>query len=96
MNSRKSIRTNELSYPILSDAGNEVAAKFGVRYALPDYLIELYKQLGNDLPTGNGDSSWTLPMPARYVIGQDGVIVYAEVNPDYTQRPEPEDMLAVL
>jgi hypothetical protein len=28
-----------------------------------------------------GDSSWTLPMPARYVIGTDGVIVYAEMEP---------------
>jgi hypothetical protein len=35
-------------------------------------------------------------MPARYVIGQDGTILYAEVNPDYTRRPEAEDMLPVL
>ena len=64
--------------------------------ALPDYLIELYKSLKNDLPTFNGDTSWTLPMPGRFVIGQDRVIRYAEVNPDYTQRPEPADMLPVL
>jgi len=44
----------------------------------------------------NGDPSWTLPMPARYVIGQDGIILYAEVNPDYTIRPDPEDLLPVL
>jgi hypothetical protein len=35
-------------------------------------------------------------MPARYVIGADGVIVYAEVNPDYTQRPDPSELLPVL
>ena len=35
-------------------------------------------------------------MPARYVIGQDGVILYSEVNPDYTRRPDPEDMIPVL
>ncbi len=35
-------------------------------------------------------------MPARYVIGQDGVIAYAEINPDYTRRPEPSDVLPVL
>jgi hypothetical protein len=44
----------------------------------------------------NGDSSWTLPMPARYVIAADETILYAEVNPDYTRRPEPSDMLPVL
>ena len=35
-------------------------------------------------------------MPARFVVGQDGVVLYAEVNPDYTRRPEPEDMLPAL
>jgi peroxiredoxin len=96
VNSRKSVRTNGLSFPILSDPGNATAAAFGLRFTLPDYLIELYKSLKNDLPAFNGDTSWTLPMPGRFVIGQDRVIRYAEVNPDYTQRPEPADMLPVL
>src|SRR5260370_30871922 len=65
-NSRKSMRQNKLSFPILSDAKGKVGAAFGLRFDLPDYLIELYKQLKNDLPTFNDDPSWTLPMPARY------------------------------
>jgi peroxiredoxin len=95
-NSRKSVRQNKLSFPILSDAKGQVGAAFGIRFNLPDYLVELYTTLKNDLPTFNDDPSWTLPMPARYVIGQDGVILYSEVNPDYTRRPEPEDMIPVL
>ena len=95
-NSRKSMRTNGLTFPILSDTHNDVAHALGLRFELPNYLIELYKNLRNDLPTFNDDPSWTLPMPARYVIGQDGVIRYAEVNPDYTQRPEPEAMLDAI
>ncbi len=95
-NSRKSVRQNDLAFPILSDTHNDLAAAFGLRFEMPDYLIDLYKGLKNDLPSFNGDPSWTLPMPARYVIGQDGVILYAEVNPDYTRRPEPEDMLPAL
>lgn len=96
-NSRRSQRENALSFPILSDPGNEVAAAFGLRFTLPDYLIDLYKNVfKNDLAVVNGDGSWTLPMPARFVIGQDGVIAYAEVNPDYTRRPDPEELLPVL
>jgi peroxiredoxin len=95
-NSRKSVRQNKLSFPILSDVKGKVGAAFGLRFDLPDYLVELYKQLKNDLPTFNDDPSWTLPMPARYVIGQDGLILYSEVNPDYTRRPEPADMIPVL
>ena len=96
VNSRKSVRQNALSFPILSDTHNDVAAAFGLRFELPDYLVELYKSLKNDLPAFNGDPSWTLPMPARFVIGQDGIILYAEVNPGYTKRPEPEDMFPAL
>jgi peroxiredoxin len=96
VNSRKSVRQNNVTFPILSDTKNDVAASFGLRFVLPDYLVDLYKNLKNDLPAFNSDPSWTLPMPARYVIGRDGKIAYAEVNPDYTHRPEPEDMLPVL
>ena len=42
-NSRKSARQNALTFPILSDIGGEVANAFGLRFRLPDYLIELYK-----------------------------------------------------
>jgi peroxiredoxin len=35
-------------------------------------------------------------VPARFVIGQDGIILYAEVNPDYTRRPDPEELLPAL
>ncbi len=97
VNSRRSTGENKLTFPILSDPHNEVAAAFGLRFKLPDYLIDLYRNVfENDLAVFNGDPSWTLPMPARFVIAQDGVILYAEVNPDYTRRPDPEELLPAL
>ncbi|MEM7522899.1 MAG: peroxiredoxin-like family protein [Pseudomonadota bacterium] len=96
-NSRKAARQSNLGFPILIDEGNEFGRELGLVFRLPDYLIEgAYKKLGAVLPSFNGDDSWELPMPARYVVGQDGVIAYAEVNPDYTQRPDPSEMLPVL
>src|SRR5216683_2580320 len=95
-NSRKSRRDNKLGFPILSDTKSEVAHAFGIRFALPDYPVELYKGFGSDLAVLNDDPAWVLPMPARYVIGADGVIAYSEVNPDYTQRPDPSELLPVL
>jgi peroxiredoxin len=95
-NSRKSVRQNNLTFPILSDGKGTVAAAFGLRFQLQDYLVGLYKSLKNDLPSFNDDPGWTLPMPGRYVIGTDGMILYAEVNPDYTRRPDPEELLPAL
>jgi peroxiredoxin len=95
--SRRSVRENKLGFAILSDLGNDVAAKFGLRFRLPDYLITLYRDgFKNDLAIVNGDASWTLPMPARFVIDRSGTIAYAEVNPDYTRRPDPSELLPTL
>jgi peroxiredoxin len=95
-NRRKSERENALSFPILSDHGNAIANEFGLRFRLPDDLIAVYKGFGNDLAVGNGEPSWTLPMPARYVIDRNGVVAYAEVNADYTKRPDPTELFPVL
>ncbi len=97
VNSRRSMRDNALGFPILSDTGNKVADAFGLRFALPDYLVELYRDgFKNDLAVVNGEPSWTLPMPGRFVIATDGTVLYAEVNPDYTRRPEPDELMPVL
>lgn len=87
---------NELEFDILSDEGNKIADEFGLKFAYPDYLIEIYKNFGSDLERFNGDDSWTLPMPARYVIGQNGIVTAADVHPDYTRRPEPSKTIADL
>jgi len=94
-NSRKSARQNKLTFQILFDAKGAVGAAFGLRFQLPDSLIELYNCLKNDLPAFNGDTSWSCRCrPAT--SSEDGTILYAEVNPDYTCRPEPADMLPAL
>jgi len=96
-NSRRAKRDKGLSFDILFDSGNEVAASFGLRFKLPDYLIELYRDgFDNDLTVTNGDPSWTLPIPARYIIDASGSIAYSEVNPDYTKRPDPGELLPIL
>lgn len=95
-NGGKSRAQNKLSFPILSDRNGDVAASLGLRFLLPDDLKAIYSRFGIDLAVVNGDPSWTLPMPARYVIGRDGVVAYAEVNADYTRRPDPSELLPTL
>jgi peroxiredoxin len=81
---------------VLSDHGNEVAERFGLRFALPDYLREVYLSFPNDLAKVNGEPSWTLPMPARFVIDRSGVIRWRDVDPDYTTRSEPSETVKAL
>jgi peroxiredoxin len=86
---RQIVRKHQLVFPVLLDRGNAIAARYGLVYTLPDYLKELYQQFGNDLVKFNGDDSWTLPMPARFVIDREGLIRSADVSPDYTVRSDP-------
>ena len=90
------IDEKQLTFALLSDPGNQVAEQYGLVHRLPEDLKEVYLKFGIDLPRFNGDDSWQLPMPARYIIDGQGIIQYAQVNPDYTRRPEPEHTLAAL
>lgn len=85
-----------LTYPVLCDADNNAAAEFGLVFDLPDELKKIYSQFGIDLERFNGTQSWQLPMPARFIAGSDGRILDAEVNPDYTVRPEPDQIIRIL
>lgn len=95
-NSRLSLQENHLSFPILSDKNCELAEKFGIRWMPSQALQGVYRNFGTDVGKFNGDGSWAIPMPARYVIGRDGIVAYAKINANYTHRPEPGDVCPVL
>lgn len=86
----------KLTFPILWDGKSEVARAFGLAFTLPDDLRQVYLGFGNDLAVKNGDPSWQLPVPARFVIDANGTVRSVEGDPDYTHRPEPETTLAAL
>lgn len=87
-------------FPLLSDAGNRVARQFGLVYRVPNTpptdQQDIYRRVFINLPNTNGDARWELPIPATFVLDQDATILYASANPDYTERPEPEEILARL
>ena len=86
---RASTDKNNLNFHLLNDPGNAYAAKLGIRFELPADLRQVYLSLGIDLVAYNGNESWTLPMPARYVVDGGGIIRAADISADYTHRPEP-------
>ncbi len=87
---------HKLRFPLLSDAGNQVARQFGLTYRVPDEQEQIYRRSFVSLPLANGDKSWELPISATYIIGQDRRILFASPDPDYTVRPEPADILHYL
>jgi len=87
---------HKLGFPLLSDTGNRVARAFGLVYRVPDYQQEIYRRAFVNLPFANGDESWELPIPATYIVDRDGTILDAHADPDYTNRPEPAEIVSWL
>ena len=85
-----------LDFEVLSDVGNKVAGDFGLVFKLSEKMQEIYKNFGIDLPLANGDQSYDLPIPATYVVGRDSIIQFAFVDADYTNRLDPETIIAEL
>lgn len=86
---------NELPFIVLSDVGNAVGEEYGIVYRQADEVNKHFE--GRiDLEAYNGDASFELPLPVTYVVDTDGVIRFAFVDADYTERAEPADVIAAL
>ena len=83
-----------LGFEMLSDPGNEYVARLGLRFQVPEALKEAYLSLGIDLAESSGSSDWTLPVPARLVVDRAGTVRAADIDLDYTRRPEPGKTVA--
>jgi peroxiredoxin len=94
--SLSTVEKNALAYAVLSDTGSKTALAYGVAFDLAAELRPIYTRFNHGLPEMNGDDGWKLPIPATYVISQDGVVTLAFVDVDYRNRLEPADVVTAL
>lgn len=87
---------HRLRFPLLSDAGNEVARQYGLVYRVPEEQQAIYRPAFINLPFINGDESWELPIPGTYIVDREGGILFASANEDYMERAEPAEIVEVL
>ena len=87
------VADQNLDFSILSDPGNSYAAELGLKHDVAGRLKEIYQGFGIQLEKSNGEPSWTLPMPGRIIVDQQGIVRSVDADPDYTRRPEPSKTL---
>jgi peroxiredoxin len=87
---------NELSFTVLSDPGNTIAARLGVTTAPTQDAQAAQRVIGVDLSDLNADGSDGLPMPTVVIVDATGVIRWIDVHPNYTTRTEVGEILAAL
>ena len=89
-------RSNDVRFAVVVDADNRFAKSLGLVAAVPETLRPLYREIGIDLPARNGDESHELPIPATFVLASCGRVSFAHVDPDFTRRADPDDVVAAL
>lgn len=85
-----------LHYPLLTDVGEQLAKLCGVHFELAEEHVDFYRRYGVDMPATHAGAGWELPLPATYVVRQDGVVAWAFVDADWGRRAEPEAVLEAL
>lgn len=86
----------KLCFSLLSDSGNKVAHQFGLTHQVNEEQQAVYRRSFVNLPFANGDETWELPIPATYILDHDRTVLYASANEDYTERPEPDEIVDIL
>ncbi len=84
------VEKHKLNFDLLRDEGNAYCKELGIVMEIAPEIKTIYGGFGIDLPTSNGEDSWTLPMPTRLVVSQDGIVRAADTDPNHTARPEPQ------
>jgi peroxiredoxin len=88
--------TNQLTYAVVSDPGNQLASALGILTEPSAEAAAAQQQVGLDLAEHNADGGVTLPMPTTVVVDAAGVIRWVDVHPNYTTRSEVSDILAAV
>lgn len=83
-------------FEILIDLDNGLALRCGVVFRVSGDLVRIFLANGIDFPLFYGNDSWFLPIPATYIVGRDGMIAHAYVNPEFRERLDPGDILRHL
>ena len=92
---------NELTFEVLSDHGNKIARAYDLIWNVPESDREKFSEwlkgsTGQTLEEFNGIDNYELPIPATFVIAQDGTVVFVFRDEDYKQRAKNEDIIQAL
>jgi peroxiredoxin len=87
---------HKLGFFVASDTGNALGRNFGITFTANEESQRAMAAKGADLGQITGTGTWELPMPAAIVIGQDRVVRFADISPDWLIRTEADPILRII
>jgi peroxiredoxin len=83
-------------FPILADMNNGYALELNLMFWVGDEKRQAMRSGGFDIAPYQGNEAWMLPIPATFIVGQDGVVRARYIDPDYRKRMDLDELLAAL
>jgi peroxiredoxin len=96
-NLQKTVKKTGATFTLLYDKDYQICNAFDVTF-LPDgkSRAAYNSMLGASLKTAHSDNSQQLPVPATYIIGQDGTVKWRHFDPNYKVRATPREIIQAL
>jgi len=94
--SAEQLKEDGFQFEVLSDLDSSVMKAYKLYFDIPADLVALYKKFDIDFDEYNGEGRTVLPVPASFVIDQNGVVRAMQASTDYKQRMEPAAMIDML
>ncbi|MCC5790762.1 MAG: AhpC/TSA family protein [Opitutales bacterium] len=83
----------DLPFTLLSDASMKAAQAFNLAFQVDENTHEQLLSYGIDIEAASGETHRLLPIPAVYLIDEEGTIQFAHYDTDYRQRLSAEKTL---
>ena len=93
----KTREKTESEFTLLYDEGYRIADAYDVTFLPEQKVIMKYNTfLGARLKEAHSDDSQRLPIPATYILNQDGTIVWRKFDPNYKKRSSVAEIVKAL
>jgi peroxiredoxin len=89
-------RDNNVRFEVLSDVDCGVGLAAGIIFRMPKLYRARLESVGINVPERHGNSAWFIPVPATFIVQQDGLIAWRFVDADFTHRAEPADIIKAV
>ena len=89
-------KENDLPFPVLSDIDLGYSLLLGLIFWVGDEISRLYQNVGIELEKYHGHSGHFLPIAAKFIVGQDGLVKARQIDVEFRRRMEPEEIIALL
>ena len=86
----------QLPCSVLTDVDSGYALTLGLVVWVGEEVRSLYESHRIELNEFQGNDSWLVPIPATFVVGQDGLIKARFVDPDFRRRMDVDKILEAL